>query len=149
MNRASEFNLIISLTKTIGILAMFIISNWAICTLMEGKGKPKEIIYTVVYSLVPYVLALIITLPLSNMLTADESVLISIIMVFAEIWTGIVLFVGLLTIHEYSVGKNIAAILLTLVGMAIILLLIIMFYTLIAQTLSFVQSIIQEYTLRH
>ena len=148
-NRAVDFNLLTTLAKTLGIIAIFVISNWAICTLMDGKGKPSQILYTVVYSLIPYVLALIINLILSRFLTADEAVMMSIVMVIGEIWSGLVMFVGLLTIHEYSVGKAVFSVFLTLVGMAVIVLLIVMFYTLMAQTISFVQSIAQEYSLRH
>ncbi|MBO4734589.1 MAG: YIP1 family protein [Clostridia bacterium] len=148
-NRASEFNILVELAKTVGILVVFMISNWAICTLMEGKGKLKEILYTVVYSMIPYILALIITLPLTMFLTADEAIIISMVNTIGVIWSIMVAFVGLLTIHEYSVGKAVFSLLLTIVGMALTTLLIIMFFTLIAQTVSFVQSLIQEYSFRH
>lgn len=148
-NRAQDFNLLIELTKTLGILALFVISNWAICTLIDGKGKPKEIVYTVVYSLIPYVIVLIISLPLSLILTSEEAVLMTMLMTVGKLWTAMVLFVGLLTIHEYSVGKAVFSIFLTVVGMAILLLLIIMFCTLITQVVTFVQSLIQEYSFQH
>ncbi len=149
INRAQDFNLLITLAKTVGVIAIFVISNWAICTLMDGKGKPMEILYTVVYSLLPLVLSLIINFLLSRILTFDEAVLMSIIMAIGEIWSGLVMFVGLLTIHEYSVGKAIFSIFLTIIGMAIIILLAVMFFTLISQTASFIQSLIQEYSLQH
>lgn len=148
-NRAVDFDLIVELSKSLGLITVFTVANWAICTLMEGKGKPFEILYTVVYSMIPYVLALLIKLPLSRILTSDEEVIISIIMAIGTLWTVMVMFVGLLTIHEYSVGKAIFSIILTLLGMAIIILLLIMFFTLIAQTLAFVQSLIEEYSFRH
>ena len=148
-NRAVDFDLIVELSKSLGLITVFTVANWAICTLMEGKGKPFEILYTVVYSMIPYVLALLIKLPLSQILTSDEGVIISIIMAIGTLWTVMVMFVGLLTIHEYSVGKAIFSIILTLLGMAIIILLLIMFFTLIAQTLAFVQSLIEEYSFRH
>lgn len=148
-NRAGDFNILVELAKTLGVLAVFVISNWAICTLMEGKGKPLQILYTVVYSMIPYVLSLIITLPLTIFMTSDESIIISMFTAIGTIWSLMVMFVGLLTIHEYSVGKAILSVVLTLIGMAVIILLIIMFFTLIAQTLSFVQSLVQEYSFRH
>ena len=139
----------IELSKTIGVLAVFIIANWAICTLMEGKGKPLEILYTVSYGLIPYILSLAITLPLTKFLSSDEAVMISMIMAVGTIWSCMVIFVGLLTIHEYSVGKALLSVMLTFIGMAVMILLMIMFCTLIAQTVSFVQSLFQEYSFRH
>ena len=58
------------------------------------------------------------------------------------------MFVGLSAIHEYSVGKTVVSILLTVFGMAVILFLIILFYTLITQTVSFAVSVAQEISLR-
>lgn len=148
-NRAQDFNLLITLAKTIGIITIFVIANWAICTLMDGKGKPIQILYTVAYSMIPLVSALIINLVLSTFLTSEEAVMMSIIMAIGEIWTGLVMFVGLLTIHEYSVGKALFSVFLTFVGMAVIVLLIVMFFTLISQTVAFVQSLVQEYIMQH
>lgn len=148
-NRAADFNVIIQLAKTVGLIAFFLIANWAICTIMEGKGSIKEILYTVIYAIIPYVISQIIKMGLTHILTNDESILISIITSIGIIWSALVLFVGLLTIHEYSVGKAIFSIILTFAGMMIILLLIVLFYTLIGQTVSFVQSLIQEYILQH
>lgn len=148
-NRPEDFNIFIELVKTVCVLAVFTIANWTICTLMDGKGKPKEIVYTVCYSMIPYVLALIVSILMTRVLTAEEAVIISIVMTVGKLWTGIVMFVGLLTIHEYSVGKAVFAVALTLVGMLVIMLLAVMFFTLMGQTVSFVQSIIMEYTLQH
>lgn len=148
-NRAQDFNIVIQFAKTIGLIALFVISNWAICTLMDGKGRPKEILYTTAYALIPYVASQCIKMLLTHALTSEESIIISVITSIGTLWSVVVLFVGLLTIHEYSVGKAVFSMLLTLAGMIIILLLIVMFYTLIGQTLSFVQSIIQEFALRN
>ena len=149
MNRAQDFNVIIELAKTFGLITVFVVANWAICTITDGKGKPMEILYTAAYSLIPYVTAQIIKMVLTHILTGEETIIISIITGIGLIWSGLVMFVGLLTIHEYSVGKAVFSVLLTIFGMLVILLLIVMFYTLMGQTLSFVQSIIQEYSLQH
>lgn len=147
-NRAQDFNVIIQLAKTFGLITVFVISNWAVCTIMEGKGKPKEILYTTGYALIPYVVAQLIKMLLTHILTNEEAIIISIITGIGLLWSFVVLFVGLLTIHEYNVGKAAFSVCLTFAGMMVILLLVVMFYTLMGQTLSFMQSIIQEYSLR-
>ena len=108
-----------------------------------------EILYTATYALVPYVAAQLIKMPLTHILTGEEAIIITIITTIGLVWSGVVLFVGLMTIHEYSVGKGVFSVVLTIAGMLVILLLVVMFYTLMGQTLSFVQSVIQEYSLRH
>ncbi len=149
MNRASDFNIVIQLAKTLGLITVFVIANWAICTIMDGKGKPLEILYTTTYALIPYVLAQLIKMGLTHILTGEETIIISIVTSIGLVWSAVVLFVGLLTIHEYSVSKAVFSIVLTVLGILVILLLVVMFYTLMGQTLSFIQSIIQEYSLQH
>ena len=85
---------------------------------------------------------------LSNFFALDEGSFITIISYIGLVWTAMVMFVGLSAIHEYSVGKTVVSILLTVFAMAVMLFLIILFYTLITQTVSFVISIIQEVSLR-
>jgi hypothetical protein len=148
-SRPQDFNVIIQLAKTIGLVVIFVIANWAICTITDGKGKPIEILYVVTYALIPYVASQLINMGLTHILTSEEGIIISIITGIGLVWSAIVMFVGLLTIHEYSVSKAVFSIILTIFGMLIILLLAVMFYTLMGQTISFISSIIQEYTLQH
>lgn len=52
------------------------------------------------------------------------------------------------SIHQYSFGRTVLSLLLTLFGMAVIVFLIVLLYTLMQQTLSFFQSIYMEVSLR-
>lgn len=147
-NRISDFNLFITMASTLGLYALFVIGNWAVCTLIEGKGTLPEIMTTTSYSLLPYLVSILINTVLSNFFALDEGSFITIIGYVGLVWTGLILFVGLSAIHEYSMGKTVVSFLLTVFAMAIMLFLIILFYTLITQTISFVISIIQEVSLR-
>jgi hypothetical protein len=146
--RVDDFNLFITMAATIGLYVLFVIANWAICTLVEGKGTLPEIMTTTSYALVPYLVSVLVNVILSNFFALDEGSFMNIITYIGLAWTAMVLFVGLSAIHEYSVGKTVVALLLTVFGMAVILFLIILFYTLVTQTISFVVSIVQEVSLR-
>lgn len=147
-NRSVDFSLFITLAKTVGLLALFILANWSICTLLEGKGRLTEIICTVCYSITPYLMTSLLCIGLSHFLTLEEVGFLSIIRAIGLLWSGLVLFIGLYSIHQYSTSKTLGSVLLTVVGMFIILFLIVLFYTLVTQTLSFGQSIYQEFSLR-
>ncbi len=147
-SRVSDFNLFITMAATIGLYALFVIGNWAVCTLIEGKGNLGEIMTTTAYALVPYLVSLLLNTILSNFFALDEGSFLTIISYIGLVWTGMVLFVGLSAIHEYSVGKTVISLLLTVFAMAVMLFLIILFYTLITQTISFVMSVVQEISLR-
>ncbi len=147
-NRPVDFSLFITLAKSVGLLALFILANWSICTLMEGKGKLSEIVATVCYSTIPYFGSVLLCIGLSHFLALEEAGFLTLIRIVGILWSGLVLFAGLYSIHQYSTLKTLGSVLLTVVGMLVILFLIVLFYTLITQTLSFVRSIYQEYSLR-
>ncbi len=147
-NRAIDYDFFANVISTIGLYVLFVIANWAVCTLLNGKGRMKEILCVVAYSLTPLLITTLINVVLSNTMTLDEQSFISIINVAGMLWAGIVLLLGLYTIHQYSFGGTLGSTLLTVLGMAIIALLVILFFTLLQQCYSFIISIISEIKLR-
>jgi len=70
--------------------------------------------------------------------------MVNLLVTFAFIWTVILLFFGVLVTHDYSIGKNIATILGTILAMAIIIFVIVLFSSLVVKMISFVMSLITE-----
>ena len=147
-NRDIDYNFLVTLITTIGIFILFVAANWSVCTLFSGKGSLKEIVAVTGYSLIPMLVAKLINVFLSNILTLEESAFMSIIMIIGIGWSAMMLIVGLYMIHQYTFMGTIGSILLTVVGMLIIAFLIILLCTLIQQTTSFVRSIVSELSLR-
>ena len=147
-NRPIDYDFFANVISTIGLYVLFVIANWAVCTLLNGKGRMKEILCVVAYALTPILITTLINVILSNTLTLDEQSFISIINIVGLLWAGIVLLLGLYTIHQYSFGGTLGSTLLTILGMAIIALLVILFFTLLQQCYAFVLSIISELKLR-
>lgn len=146
--RPQDFNPAAVFVSTICIYVIFTVANWALCSIMSGKGSFKEILSVTAYSLIPLLMSQVINLILSNMLTSQEAAFMSIISAIGLLWSAIMLIGGLYSIHQFSFGKTLLTLLLTVVGMAIIVLLCILFYTLLSQAFSFLSSIYQELKLR-
>ncbi len=147
-NRPENYRLIYTVLQTFGLFILFVVANYAICTLLEGKGKFKEIFAGVAYSLVPMLICQVIGLIMSQFMAINEGAFIQIVIWIGIAWTAFLLFVALSSIHQYSFGKTVGCILLTVFGMAVILFLIILFYSLLIQLVEFINSIIQEVSLR-
>ena len=147
-NRASDFNPLSTLLATAGIFALFVIANWCLCTLFEGKGKVKEILSATAYSLLPYIFSILLCILLSNVLTEQEAVFITLINIIGVLWTAVLLIGSLYSIHEYSVSKTVLSIIATVVGMLIISFLAILFFTLLQQAFNFIYSVWTEASLR-
>ncbi|MBO5019092.1 MAG: YIP1 family protein, partial [Clostridia bacterium] len=52
----ASFNSLWLFVKTTGLVILWIIANWMVCTLLEGKGKFREIAVVTCYSLLPLII---------------------------------------------------------------------------------------------
>lgn len=131
------------------LIFLFTVGNWSITTLLEGKGTYREIFIVTGYSLFPIVIIGFPAVFISNYLTLDEIGLYSLAMSAAYFLTGVMLFMGILNIHEYGLLKTIFTFILTVVAMAFMAFLGLLFFDLIQQFLSFIKSVYQELRLRY
>lgn len=132
----------------IGAIVVFCLSNWCLTSLTNGKGNMKDIFTVVGYSCIPLILMSIPVTVLSNILTANEAGFVTLFIYVAYIWTALLLFTGIMTAHEYSLGQNILSIIFTLVGMLIIIFLAFLLINLGGRIASFVSSLANEIGLR-
>lgn len=147
-NNLSELNSINELQFIILPFLLWCVANWSLTTLMDGEGKFKEIVMATGYALLPFVLIYIPQTLYSRIITVDESAFYYLLDAIALIWFAWLLFVGTQTVHQYSAGKTVATILLTLVVIGIILFLGVLFFSMIQQIVNFVVSIYKEISFR-
>lgn len=143
-NRLSTLNSIDELMYIVLPFVLFCVANWSLTTLMDGEGKFKEIIMAVGYSLLPLVILYLPQIIFSNMITKEEAAFYYLIDSIAIAWTLFLLFVGLMTVHQYSIFKTILTLFLTVIVMIFIVFLCILCFSLLQQVISFVISIITE-----
>ena len=139
-----ETSLVRTCVVTVMIYFMVCISNWCFCTLLDGKGKVKDICVVAAYALIPYIIVRFITTMFSWVLAGDEQVFLNYAIVVSEIWAFFIAFSGLQEIHEYSFAKTILAIVLTIVGLIIMLFIALMLMMLFQQVYFFIVSIYYE-----
>lgn len=144
----SSFNSLIVLLRTVGLVLLYSITNWAVCTLMGGKGRIKEIVTVTCYSLLPLIFGDILFILVSNTLIPSEAGFLSIITVITYIYAGMMLCVGNMKIHDYSLGKFIGTTIITVVGMGIVIFLGSAILLLIQQLGAFILSVINELVYR-
>lgn len=141
---AADMSLLRTAVVTVIMFVMVCLSNWCICTLMEGKGKLKDICVVAANALVPYIIVRFVTTILSWVLAGDEQVFLTYAVVVSEIWAAIIAFSGLQEIHEYSFVKTIGAILLTIVCLIIMFFIALMLLILFEQVYYFVVTVVFE-----
>ncbi|MCR2821531.1 YIP1 family protein [Lederbergia panacisoli] len=123
---------------------LFCIANWAITTLMDGEGKFIEIITVTAYALLPMVVIYAATTIISNFITFEEAPLFFLLESIAMFWFLGLLFVGIMTVHQYSVSKTIATFIITGIVMGVMIFLGLLFFSLLQQLITFVETIYKE-----
>jgi hypothetical protein len=129
-------------------LFLFITANWCLTTLMEGEGSFKDIFVAVCYSLLPVPILIIPSTIMSNIVAANEKSFVSLLVSLAFVWAGFLIFFGTMVTHDYSLGKNLITIVMTIVGMVFIMFVALLFTTLLGKIVGFISNIITEIAYR-
>ena len=124
------------------------LSNWALSTLFDGKGRFKDIYMAMCYALVPYVLIQLPMILISHMISFDEAAYYSVLSSVSVIWCVFLAFVGLMQVHDYSPGKNLIFLFATVFGALVILFLILVFFSLLSDAVGFFVSLYREIVFR-
>ncbi len=127
---------------------LWCVANWSLTTLMEGEGKFKEIIIGTAYSLTPLILINIPTTIWSNFMTVEESSFYYLLNSIAIGWFLYLFFVATMTVHQYSVTKTVVTIFLSVLAMAFIMFIGMLFFSLIQQIVAFVNTVYTEFVYR-
>lgn len=129
-------------------LSIFCICNWGLTTLFDGKGTLKDVYMATSYALAPYVLMMWVVIPLSNILTMEEGSLYTVLQGAGLIWSGLLLVVAMVQIHDFGLGKTLLFLLMTVLGMAIVIFLVLLFLTLVSDGIGYFVSIYKEINFR-
>ena len=85
---------------------------------------------------------------LSNFANAEVQAFLTAILVIGLMWSGFILIVGMYYIHQFTFGSLLLNLLLTVIGIAIILFLLLLGYSLIQQIITFGITIYNEIVFR-
>jgi hypothetical protein len=147
-NNPKDFNLLLTIALIVFPVVIFVFANWATTALMDGKGNMSQIFRVITYSFFPYVWLSLLASLVSNFITADEIVFYTALHAVGIGLLAYMLFFGLLGIHEYGLFKTILMFVFTVVAIAIILFIILLFFSLIQQVYAFFKSLIDEFVMR-
>lgn len=141
-------NSLIDLLSIFSIFFLFCIGNWSITTLMEGEGRFSDIVVSTAYAIMPVILIFLPATLFSHFIAADEEAFYYMMIGLAVGWMLLLLFLGNMTVHNYSFSKTLATIVLTIIAMLIILFLLMLLFSLMQQIYSFFSSLYTEIIFR-
>ncbi len=140
----TTFNSLIVLLGTVGLVLLWVICNWGMSTLFEGKGSVKHIYICTCYSLIPMVAYNFIYTALSNFVVPDEALIITCIYYLCFGLTAIMFCVSVMTVHEFGFGKFVGITAISVVAMLVVVFMLFMVGILVQQFGSFFVTIYKE-----
>ncbi|QGH33491.1 YIP1 family protein [Gracilibacillus salitolerans] len=145
----NEMNSIMEIVYVVVPLLFWCIANWSLTTLMDGEGKFVEIFIATCFALTPLVIINFPWILLSNFLSHQEAMFYYLSQSFAVIWFIFLIYVGTMTVHQYTPGKTTITIFLIIIAMGFLAFLSLLFFSLIQQISSFLITIYREFVLRY
>lgn len=127
---------------------LWVVSSWCFTSLMDGEGNLKDIFCATAVAAIPVIAVNIVLIPLSYLMTSDESNLYDFILALGTILMVAYMFLSMMSTQQYSVLKAIGTAILTVVGMAVIAFVVILFFYLIQQVWGFISSVFSEISYR-
>lgn len=140
-----------TITELIAVLLLyflFCVGNWSITCLMGGEGRLKDIAIAIGYAMIPLIICFNIGTLFSQFVAQNEEAFYWMIIAIGIAYAIFMALIGIMEVHNYSIGKTLLVILLTFVAMFIIIFIVLLFVDLINQVYSFFYSIYQELIFR-
>lgn len=141
-------NVFYVLFGTVILVLLFVTANWCFCTLMQGEATFKELFIAVCFTLLPLIMMNLCITGISHVMSLEEEAFFSIFNIVKYTWFYAYLFVSVMIMQQYTFLKTIGSIILTLTGMAIMLFLMVLIFSLFQQLYMFLNTIYNELSLR-
>jgi hypothetical protein len=141
-------NMVLQIAQFLVPFVIYVIANWCLTTLFDGKGRLGDIWMGTAYAMTPYVIIQLPLIVLSNFVTEEEGAFYTYFGYFSFIWCGLLVMASVMMIHDFMLGKAFLAILFSAVGMIVIVFLLVLFFSLISDGFSYFYSIYQETVFR-
>ena len=140
-----------SLEELSGILllyALLCVSNWSITCLMNGEGRMKDIAVAVGYGCAPLIPAFLLATAMSHFITEEEAAFYSMVIGIGIAYGVILVLIGIMQVHNYTLSKTLQTLFLTFVAMLIIIFVALLLADLIGQVINFIRSLYIEIIFR-
>ena len=134
-----------------GVLILYFIlcvGNWSVTCLMEGEGRFKDIMIAIGYSLVPMICTTVLATVVSQAVAENEEAFYYILMGLGMAYSLILMLIGIMQVHNYTLGKTLITLFITVVAVFIIIFLAMLVLNFITQVYSFLRNIYTELIFR-
>ncbi|MBQ7088489.1 MAG: YIP1 family protein [Clostridia bacterium] len=144
----ANYNALFTLFGSVGILMLWVVTNWGICMLNDGKGSFMEVFCMSAYSMMPMIAYSVIFTVGSHVIPATNTDSFGMIGTILTIYMALLLLIGMTVVHEYSFFKSIGMAIVTVICMALAVFVLCSVVLLSQQFIMFIVSIVEELRVR-
>lgn len=140
-----------SLYELIGVLVFYLllcVSNWSVTCLMNGEGRMKDIAVAVGYGMAPIAAMFYVATIVSQFIADDEQAFYGILLGVGIAYGVIMILIGIMQVHNYTLGKTLITLLLTFVAMLIIIFIVLLISNMLGMVVTFFKSVYTEIIFR-
>lgn len=143
-----EVNIFMQLASVLFPLALWVVGNWALTTLFDGKGRLGQVYMATCYAMLPYPLIQFPLIVMSNLVTVDEAEFYTVLSGLSIVWAAALIVAAMMQIHEYTMRKTILFIVGSIFAMLIMVFILLLFFSMISQGISYFISLGREILFR-
>lgn len=139
-----NYNSLFTLFSTVGLLILWSVCNWLVCSMFEGKGSFKDVYVSTAYCLLPWIIFLFVKVVLTNFLPLATDGLIGGIETVLVLYTFFMLAIAMIKIHDYDFFKFLWTGLIIIFFMILVVFVILMCGILAEQFITFIAEVYEE-----
>ena len=143
-----DLNIFVYILSILFPLMLWVVGNWALTTLFDGKGKLGQVYIATCYGLTPYPLVQFPLMVFSNFVTVEEAEFYTVLSALTLVYAAILIIAGMGQIHEYSAGKNLLFTVATIFAMLVMIFILMIFFSMISQGVAYFISLGREFLFR-
>ncbi len=143
-----DLNIFMYLASVVFPLVLWVLGNWGLTTLFDGKGRLDQVYMATCYAFTPYVLIQFPLMIFSNFVTVQEAEFYSVVSALSLVYAALLVIAAMGQIHEFSAAKNLLFVVATLFAMLVMIFILMIFFSMIAQGIAYFISLGKELLFR-
>ena len=140
-----------SFEELTGVLLLYLllcVANWSVTCLMGGEGRMRDIFIAIGYAFAPLIPAMLLGTAFSYIIVLDEAAFYTMIIGIGIAYAVMMLLIGIMQVHNYTLMKTLQTLFLTFVAVLIIIFVTLLLADLVGQVINFVKSVYTEIVFR-
>lgn len=142
--RDGTFELLLDAELVALVFGLVAVSCYLVGAVKDGEARFRDIYIGFAYSLIPIIVIFPIATLLSNVLTYNESFIITLLHVIAYAWTGLLFVLSLMFLNDISFKKTVVVIIWSLFTILVMVSVCFIVIVLLNQLIDFIRSIYGE-----